>query len=137
MEVLIVGAGIGGLTLALMLHRAGIAARVFESAPEIAPARRGHQRPAAREQGTGTLGLEDELARVAVDTREAVFYNRFGQLIYREPLGRAAGYASPQFSIHRGDLQRRAAEEVPGATGVESDRIWDEAASAFQQDENA
>ena len=30
---------------------------------------------------------------------------RSGQLIYQEPLGRAAGYDHPQFSIHRGDLQ--------------------------------
>ena len=34
-DVLIVGAGIGGLTAALELHRRGIACRVFESAPEI------------------------------------------------------------------------------------------------------
>ena len=33
--VLIVGGGIGGLTLALSLHQAGIACRVFEAAPEI------------------------------------------------------------------------------------------------------
>jgi len=52
------------------------------------------------------LGLEGALARAAVETREAVFYNRFGQLIYREPLGRHAGYATAQYSIHRGDLQR-------------------------------
>ena len=37
MDVIVVGAGIGGLTLALTLHRAGIAARIFESAPAIAP----------------------------------------------------------------------------------------------------
>jgi len=34
-DVLIVGAGIGGLTLALELHKRGIACRVFETAPEI------------------------------------------------------------------------------------------------------
>jgi hypothetical protein len=34
-----------------------------------------------------------------------LFYNRFGQFIYREPAGRYAGYDVPQFSIHRGDLQ--------------------------------
>ena len=45
------------------------------------------------------------MAAVAVETKEASFYNRFGQHIYTEPLGRAAGYAWPQFSIHRGDLQ--------------------------------
>src|SRR6185295_7280621 len=42
---------------------------------------------------------------VAVATKDATFFNRFGQLIYQEPLGRAAGYDHQQFSIHRGDLQ--------------------------------
>jgi 5-methylphenazine-1-carboxylate 1-monooxygenase len=45
------------------------------------------------------------LAKVAVEAKEATFFNRFGQLIYAEPLGRYAGYHHPQFSIHRGDLQ--------------------------------
>ncbi len=105
MEVIIVGAGIGGLTLALSLHRAGIASRVFESAPEIAPLGAGINVLPHASKELCELGLESALARNAVETREAVFYNRFGQLIYREPLGRHAGYASPQFSIHRGDLQ--------------------------------
>ena len=43
--------------------------------------------------------------RLAIATKDATFFNRFGQLIYQEPLGRAAGYDHPQFSIHRGDLQ--------------------------------
>ena len=51
------------------------------------------------------LGLEQSLASIAIETRDATFFNRFGQLIYQEPLGRAAGYEHPQFSIHRGDLQ--------------------------------
>ena len=34
-DVIIVGAGIGGLTLGLALHAAGIPCRIFESAPEI------------------------------------------------------------------------------------------------------
>src|SRR5262245_19084638 len=51
------------------------------------------------------LGLQHALERVAVETAEAALFNRFGQLIYREPLGRRAGYEWPQLSIHRGDLQ--------------------------------
>jgi 2-polyprenyl-6-methoxyphenol hydroxylase-like FAD-dependent oxidoreductase len=39
-------------------------------------------------------------------TRESVFFNRFGQLVYREPAGREAGYADPQYSIHRADLHQ-------------------------------
>ena len=35
MDVISIGAGIGGLMLALGLHKAGIAVRVYEAAPEI------------------------------------------------------------------------------------------------------
>src|SRR6187549_3413437 len=105
MEVLIIGAGIGGLTLGLMLHRAGIACRIFEAAPELKAVGVGiNILPHASRELCG-LGLEDALAKVAVTTREYCFYNRFGQYIYSEPAGKFAGYDVPQFSIHRGDLQ--------------------------------
>ena len=105
MEVLIIGAGIGGLTLGLMLHRAGIAARVFEAAPELKAVGVGINILPHASRELCALGLEDALAKVAVTTREYCFYNRFGQFIYSEPAGRFAGYDVPQFSIHRGDLQ--------------------------------
>ena len=104
MEVLIVGGGIGGLTAALALHRAGIGARVFEAAAEMRPLGLGINLLPHAMRELFALGLSDALAGVAVETREAVFFNRFGQLILREPLGRFAGYPWPQLSIHRGDL---------------------------------
>jgi 5-methylphenazine-1-carboxylate 1-monooxygenase len=104
-DVIIIGGGIGGLTLALALHRAGIACRVYEAAPDIKPIGVGiNLLPHAMEE-LARLGLEAPLAARGVVTSEAVFFNRFGQLIYREPLGRYAGYAWPQISIHRADLQ--------------------------------
>ena len=104
-EVIIVGAGIGGLTLALALRQANIPCRVFESAPAIRPIGVGiNLLPHATKQ-LAALGLEAQLATAAIATTDATFFNRFGQLIYQEPLGRAAGYEHPQFSIHRGDLQ--------------------------------
>ena len=104
-EVIIVGAGIGGLTLGLALHQAKIPCRIFESAPELRAIGVGINLLPHATRELAALGLEDALAKVAIQTSDATFFNRFGQLIYQEPLGRAAGYDHPQFSIHRGDLQ--------------------------------
>jgi 2-polyprenyl-6-methoxyphenol hydroxylase-like FAD-dependent oxidoreductase len=104
-DVIIVGAGIGGLTLGLALHQAGIACRIYESVPDIRAIGVGINLLPHATRELAALGLEDALAKVAIQTTDATFFNRFGQLIYQEPLGRAAGYDHPQFSIHRGDLQ--------------------------------
>src|SRR5688572_19173899 len=104
-EVIIVGGSIGGLTLGLMLHRAGIPSRIYESTPDVRPLGVGINILPHASAVLCELGLEAALARAGILTREAVFYNRYGQLVYAEPLGRYAGNAYPQFSIHRGDLQ--------------------------------
>jgi 2-polyprenyl-6-methoxyphenol hydroxylase-like FAD-dependent oxidoreductase len=103
-DVIIIGGGIGGLTAALALHKAGVACRVFESASEVKPIGVGVNLLPHATRELAELGLEPALARCAVTTKDANFFNRFGQLIYNEPLGRHAGYDWPQFSIHRGDL---------------------------------
>src|SRR5262245_49189873 len=89
-DIIIVGAGIGGLALGLALQQAGIRCRIYESAPEIRAVGVGvNLLPHATSILAG-LGLEDPLRRIAITTAESVFFNRFGQLIYREPLGRIA-----------------------------------------------
>ena len=102
--VVIIGGGVGGLTLALSLHEAGIACRVFEAAPEIQPIGVGINLLPHGMRELTELGLQPALARVAVETRELRFYNRYGQFIFSEPRGRYAGYEWPQLSIHRADL---------------------------------
>ncbi len=104
-EVIIVGAGVGGLTLGLALHQAEIPCRIFESAAEIKAVGVGINLLPHATKELAALGLEQALTNVAIETTDATFFNRFGQLIYQEPLGHAAGYDHPQFSIHRGDLQ--------------------------------
>jgi 5-methylphenazine-1-carboxylate 1-monooxygenase len=134
-EILIVGGGIGGLTLALGLHSKGIACRVFESAPEIKALGVGVNLLPHASKVLAGLGLEPALARVAIETAESVFFNRFGQLIYREPLGRRAGYEWPQFSIHRGDLHAALIEEVQRRIGADHLHLgWH--CSGFEQHED-
>ena len=50
--------------------------------------------------------------RAAIATAELIYFNKFGQPIWREPRGLAAGYAWPQLSIHRGRLQTILLDEV-------------------------
>ena len=120
MEIAIVGAGIGGLTLALALHQAGIACRVYEAAPSWKPLGVGiNLLPHAMRELT-ELGVGAALERVAVPTREVVFCNRFGQFIRREPRGRAAGYAWPQLSIHRADLHKALLAAVQERLGTQA-----------------
>ena len=104
-DVLIVGAGIGGLVLALSLNQAGIGCRVYEAVSEIQPLGAGINLLPHAVRELDELGLLAGLDAVGIRTQDASYYNRFGQFIYREPAGIAAGYDWPQFSIHRGDVQ--------------------------------
>ena len=133
-DIAIVGAGIGGLTLALGLHQAGISCRVYESAPEIKPLGVGINLLPHAVRELDHLGLLETLAEVGVTTKESAFFNAHGQFVYSEPAGRYAGYKWPQFSIHRGDLQAvllQAVRERIGEQAVVSDRRC----TGFEQDE--
>lgn len=122
MTVLIAGAGVGGLTLALMLHKRGIKAVVFEQAPDV------------REVGVGintlphcikelaALDLLPALDAVAIRTKELIYINRLGQEVWREARGVDAGFEYPQFSIHRGRLQKVLYDAVIQRMGPEAVR---------------
>ena len=72
-DVLIVGAGIGGLTLALELCRRGIGCRVVESAPDPGAAGVGINLLPHAMRAYSELGLQPALERIAVETKEAAF----------------------------------------------------------------
>jgi 2-polyprenyl-6-methoxyphenol hydroxylase-like FAD-dependent oxidoreductase len=106
MKAIVVGGGIGGLSLALSLHQIGFDAQVFESAPAFQFLGLGiNIQPHAVRELT-ELGLGEELARNSIPTAELAYYNKHGQLIWSEPRGIAAGYRWPQHSVSRGELQR-------------------------------
>jgi 2-polyprenyl-6-methoxyphenol hydroxylase-like FAD-dependent oxidoreductase len=103
--VIIAGAGPGGLTLALALHRRGVPALVFEAVGTLRPLGVGINLLPHSVRALHDLGLRDALERLSVRTAELRYYNKHGQPIWAEPRGIAAGYAYPQYSIHRGKLQ--------------------------------
>lgn len=103
--VLIVGAGIGGLTTALSLQAAGIDAIVIESVREIRPLGVGINLLPHAVRELIELDLGDQLAATAIATAENVYFDRFGNRIFAEPRGRDRGYRWPQYSVHRGQLQ--------------------------------
>ena len=104
-EVVVIGAGIGGLTAALSLHAAGVAVRVFESAPELLPLGVGINLLPHAVRELGELGMLPALLQAGVACAELAYFSKRGERIWAEPRGIAAGYHWPQISIHRGTLQ--------------------------------
>ena len=119
MQIVIAGAGIGGLTLALMLHRRGIDCRIYESAQELRPLGVGINLLPHAVSELEQLGLLPALAECAIETSQLHYYNKFGQAIWREPRGLQAGYPLPQFSVHRGQFQMLLAQTVRERLGAD------------------
>jgi 2-polyprenyl-6-methoxyphenol hydroxylase-like FAD-dependent oxidoreductase len=105
-KIAVVGGGIAGLSFALALHQHGLMCDVYESVPDVKELGVGITLlPHAMRELAG-LGLQAELEAAGIENLESVFFNRFGQFIYKEPRGRHAGYAMPELGIHRGKLHR-------------------------------
>ena len=105
MEVAIVG-GIVGLGLALNLQQRGLPSRVYETVPEVKELGVGITLLPHAMRELARLGLQEVLEPLGIENEESCFFNRFGQLIYREPRGRFAGYSVPELGMHRGRLHR-------------------------------
>ncbi|KAF1810092.1 FAD/NAD(P)-binding domain-containing protein [Eremomyces bilateralis CBS 781.70] len=135
LSILIVGAGIGGLSTALHLHAAGFTSiRIFESSSSITPLGVGINLQPHAVLLLRNLGLLPALHASAIETADLNYYTQHGELIVREPRGLAAGYAVPQFSVHRGELQMMLLDAVRERLGKGAVRL-DHALERFEQGE--
>lgn len=124
MKIAIAGAGIGGLVAALSLKQAGFDdIQVYERVAELRPLGVGiNLLPHAMRELT-ELGLADAVSAIGTAPAELSYHNRFGQRIWSEPRGVAAGYSWPQLSVHRGRLQMMLVDAVRERLGTDAIRL--------------
>jgi 2-polyprenyl-6-methoxyphenol hydroxylase-like FAD-dependent oxidoreductase len=122
-EVAIIGGGIGGLAVALYLERQNIPCTVYEATSTFSQLAVGINLMPHAVRLLSELGLGDALAKVSIEPLHTRFFNRHGQLIHTLPLGRAAGYNWPHFSIHRGHLHEVMLGAVRARLGPDAVRL--------------
>lgn len=118
MRVAIVGGGIGGLALALGLQQRGVACDVYEAASQVKELGVGITLLPHAMRELAALGVQPQLEALGIENLESVFFNRWGQFIYREARGRHAGYSVPELGMHRGKLHRVLYEAAVQRLGV-------------------
>jgi len=115
-SIAIIGGGIGGLTAASVLLRAGFDVQVYEQAKALGEVGAGINIGPNAARILHRLGIGDALGQCGV--KPATFDQRRwddGRILLRSPLGQAVErtFGVPYYTFHRGDLHRVLAETIP------------------------
>lgn len=135
MKVAIIGAGIGGQVAALRLHAVGVDVEVYEQADGIRGAGVGINALPHAVRELVDIGLLDRLDATGIRPTELVYAHRLGPIIQRNPCGLDAGFAVPQFSLHRGRFQELLADAVRERIGPDAIRTGHRLAAIEQDDD--
>jgi 2-polyprenyl-6-methoxyphenol hydroxylase-like FAD-dependent oxidoreductase len=112
-KVIVAGGGIGGLTAAIALRRAGFEVCVFERADELGEVGAGLLLAANAQKALGKLGLADAVARLGTPASAGEIRSWRGKVLVNIPaseLEKRVG--APSAAVHRADLQALLAREV-------------------------
>ena len=106
LRIAIVGGGIGGLTLALALRQRGLAAEVFEQAPELTEIGAAVALSANATRELRRLGLLDRITAASTEPTELIYRDwRDGRRIAAHPVRQDLQYqkrfGAPYYGIHR------------------------------------
>lgn len=106
-KILIIGAGMGGLGLALALQRAGRKVAVFEAAPELAEIGAGLSLSPNATHALNYIGLESFMKKAANRPSDAIFVHyKTGEELQRNSLGSdfIDEFGAEYYQIHRADM---------------------------------
>ncbi len=115
-SIAVIGGGIGGLSAALCLLRAGFDVRVFEQSRALREVGAGIQVSPNASRVLHHLGLGEELAKIGV--RPLAFHQQRwedGRTLLKSPLGDAVleAFGFPYYQVHRSDLLTVLTEALP------------------------
>jgi 2-polyprenyl-6-methoxyphenol hydroxylase-like FAD-dependent oxidoreductase len=114
MKVIIIGAGIGGLTTAIALQKAGIDFEIFEAAPELKPVGAGIVMASNAMQVFQRLGIEKKMMEAGLEIVEAYGVDQnfkvISGLAVKEKV--ASRYGIGSYAFHRGRLQQTLLNEL-------------------------
>jgi salicylate hydroxylase len=121
-RVVVVGAGIGGLTLGTALARAGVTVDLYERAEELREVGAAVALSANGSRHLYRLGVGEALDAVSTQPTELIYRDgRTGVRIAAHPGGDAyrARYGAPYWGVHRVDLQQTLAAAFVDAAGAD------------------
>jgi salicylate hydroxylase len=120
-NIIVAGAGIGGLTVALALAQRGFRVTVLEQAARLEETGAGIQLSPNATRVLIELGLEPLLRRHLSEPSSVAIKTARGGSLARIPFSAAAEqvYGAPYWAIHRGDLQAVLVNAVNGNPDIE------------------
>jgi 2-polyprenyl-6-methoxyphenol hydroxylase-like FAD-dependent oxidoreductase len=131
-KVVLAGGGIGGLTAAIALRRAGFEVSVSERAAELGEVGAGLLLAANAQKALAKLGLAEAVARLGTPASAGEIRSWRGEVLASIPAAELEKkIGTPSTAVHRADLQALLAQEVGEGTlrlGAEVE--------AFEQDES-
>lgn len=114
---IILGAGIGGLTTAIALQKAGLECRVYEVAPQFLPLGAGITLAGNAMKAYDYLGIQQQVIDAGYTVQGAAIQTQYGKelaVFYNTTLAQKYGY--PLVTIHRADLHQALLNEVENAS---------------------
>ena len=122
-RIAVIGAGLGGATVAALLQRAGFQVRIYEQARSFDRIGAGIHVSANVMKVLRHLGAEDRLSRIGIhpDTFTSRKWDT-GEILFELPLGEAGerNYGASYITVHRHDLHLAILDKLePGTVAIE------------------